>query len=112
MGPIFSGFGATAASTRSAWWVTYTPEFCKWTSFPVRERCSANAIAAELPARTPSHFSGNIPLYLDEQFASRWLGHGATLNWPPRFPDLGLLGWTVSELRENLLYERKVNTRN
>jgi hypothetical protein len=112
MGHVLSGFGAMAASSRSAWWVTFTPEFCKWTSFPVRECSSANAIAAGLTARTPSHFSGSIPRYLDNQFSSRWLGHGAMLNWPQRSPDLGLLDSSVSESRENLVYERKLNTRN
>jgi hypothetical protein len=30
-------FGVATASSRSAWWMTFTPVFCKFTSFPVRE---------------------------------------------------------------------------
>jgi hypothetical protein len=57
----------------------------------------------------PPHYTRLVMQHLNE-FPNRWIGHGSTINWPPRSPDLTpldfcLWGWMKSEL-----YRRKVAT--
>jgi hypothetical protein len=47
--------------------------------------------------------------HLSNTFPNWWIGHGTTINWPPRSPDLTLLdfygGWMKSKV-----YKREVDT--
>lgn len=36
----------------------------------------------------PPHPSLGVRGYLDAKFPGRWIGHGGSINWPPRSPDM------------------------
>jgi hypothetical protein len=59
----------------------------------------------------PFHNTWLMLQHLNDTFPNRWIGHGSTITWPPRSPDLSpldfcLWGWMKSEV-----YRRKVYTR-
>jgi hypothetical protein len=56
------------------------------------------------------HYTRLVMQHLSDTFLNQWIGHGITINWPPRSPDLTpldfcLWGWMKSEV-----YGRKVDT--
>lgn len=36
----------------------------------------------------PSHYAAEVSHYINEVFQNRWIGRRATIEWPPRSPDL------------------------
>jgi hypothetical protein len=58
----------------------------------------------------PPYYTRLVMQHLNDTFPNRWIGHGSTIYWPPRYPDLApfdfcLWGWMKSEV-----YRRKVDT--
>jgi len=60
---------------------------------------------------TPTHYARNITQYLNEQFPDRWIGCGGPQNWPPRSPDISPLDLHVWGYMEDMVNERKLDTR-
>ena len=58
----------------------------------------------------PPHYSWLVTEHLNLTFPGRWIGRGGPINWPARSPDLTLLDYGIWGWM-NIVYERKVNTR-
>jgi hypothetical protein len=55
-----------------------------------------------LSARWSPHYTRLVMQHLNDTFPNSWIGHGSTINWPPRSPDLTpsdfcLWGWMKSK---------------
>jgi hypothetical protein len=59
----------------------------------------------------PSHYTRLVMQPFNDTFSNWWIGHGSTINWPPRTPDLipldfCLWGWLKSKFyRRKLIHE-------
>jgi hypothetical protein len=49
--------------------------------------------------------------HLSDTFPNRWTGHGSTINWPPRSPDLTLLAFCLLGWMKSKGCKKKVDTR-
>ena len=59
----------------------------------------------------PSHYTRHVMQHLNDTFPNRWIGHGSTINWPPRSPDLTPLDFCLWGLMKSEVYRKKVDTR-
>jgi hypothetical protein len=48
--------------------------------------------------------------HLNDTFPNWWIGHGSTINWPLRSPDLTSLDFCLWGWMKNEVYRRKVDT--
>ena len=55
----------------------------------------------------PSHYTRHVMQHLNDTFPNRWIGHGSTINWPPRSPDLTPLGFCLWGLMKSEVYRKK-----
>jgi len=53
---------------------------------------------------TPSHYTRHVMQHLNDTFPNRWIGHGSTINWPPRSPNLTPLDFCLWGLMKNEVY--------
>ena len=53
----------------------------------------------------PAHYHANVRKFLNRQFADRWIGRGATHNWPARSPDLTCLDFFLWGHIKNVVYQ-------
>ena len=60
---------------------------------------------------TPSHHTRHVMQYLNDTSPNRWIGHGSTINWSPRSPDLTTFVFRLCGLMKGELYRKKVDTR-
>ena len=45
----------------------------------------------------------DVMQHLNDTFSNRWIGHGSTINWPPRSPDFTQLDFCLWDTRDELL---------
>ena len=58
----------------------------------------------------PSHYTRHVMQHLNKTFPNRWIGHGSTINWPPRSPDLTPLDFCLWGLMKSEVYRKRVDT--
>jgi hypothetical protein len=58
-----------------------------------------------------SHYTRLVTQHLNNNFLNRWIGHGSTINRPPRPPDLTPLDFCLWGWMRSKVYRKKVDTR-
>ena len=61
--------------------------------------------------RATFHYTHLVMQHHNGTSANRGIGHGSTINWPPRSPDLTPLDFCLWGWMKNEVYRRKVDTR-
>jgi len=55
----------------------------------------------------PSHYTQHVMQHLNDTFPNTWIGHGSTINWPPRSPRLTPLYFCLWGMMKSEVYRKK-----
>ena len=58
----------------------------------------------------PEHFALDVREYLNNVFPNHWIGRGASVQWPPRSPDLTPMDFFIWGEMKCLVYETPIDT--
>lgn len=60
----------------------------------------------------PAHYGREVKMWLDEEYADRWIGRNGPVHWPARSPDLTVLDFFVWGRMKELVYSTEITTLN